>query len=322
MKKVLKDLFVLLVVIFVCVNTALNFYIRDGIRGFSDNINFLFCVSFIPDRVTFFGVRSGEARAFSVTVDTQMMNIIKKDFSKGLDGVAVTGLDIRFDAAAFVMPYFRYLKIRYSEISFWKGDKKLFFVNKINGKSTYEKSADVEGRRVVFDAKGKINGKSNEEIFIKLIHSPYKRNDFLFNVYGSRINIKEFEAFFRKNNIVIERGRMNFAAQFAVSGGRVNVNNIMRFEGVKIKEDIPMDIKYLFGISVEQMVDFLSDSKGNFAVDFSFEVKEQDLHRVLKIYGDKFAESVGNRILLGAVTAPVRAITDLLWGITGGLIFR
>ena len=103
---------------------------------------------------------------------------------------------------------------------------------------------------------------------------------------------------------------------------RIYVNNLMQFRGLKIREDSEFDAKAIFGVSVEQLTDFMKGSNGDFFVNFNFDMPDSRFGDIFSEYASALKSSVGSRVALGIITAPARQVKDLIWNLTGENIFR
>jgi hypothetical protein len=127
---------------------------------------------------------------------------------------------------------------------------------------------------------------------------------------------------FIKNRLKFDAGRINFLVQVKGEMRKICLNNVMQFENLKVRENAGLDLKALLGVSVEQLVDFLKDSKGNFYVNYNFCMDDSEFGGIFKKYGDGFQASVMDRLKIGIITAPLRRISDLIWNLTGENVAR
>ncbi|HDQ25407.1 MAG TPA: hypothetical protein ENN43_01515, partial [bacterium] len=321
MNKNLRDLLVLFFVLFVGFNIVVNRYMKMFLDKYNPGIGYLFAVSFIPDRVSFVNVKYGAVTAQLLTMDVNLRNLIKKDYRRFLDGIAVTGLKAVFEKSPkkgeksggfFALPFCRYIIIRNASIEYedWDAGAVTGLVN-INGRSVYNKGAESE-QYMLLNCEGSLLRAPTQKVYLKFFLYPYYTNRFFVNVYGTGIEARNFENFFRKNNLEISSGKINFVTQIKGEKRKVYLNNIMEFNGLKIREKTGIDLKALFGVSYEQMTRFLSGAGGNFTVNFDFTISDSELRLLPSYYGSHFMESVGGRVKLGVITAPVRGVTDLI----------
>ncbi|HPI03188.1 MAG TPA: hypothetical protein PLB12_08900 [Candidatus Goldiibacteriota bacterium] len=330
MKRNLYGIAALAAVLFLGYNLILNVYIKDALKTIDKNSRYGFCLSIIPDRITFFDVRMGEnIRIKKLTVDVRVRNIIKKDIFRGLDGAVINGLSVMYTAeemakkdrpkiAPFVVPYFNYLKVKNSEIVYM--DPAVFTevkVSGISGQSRFVKNGAQSGHKVIFDGKGFFQGDYSQKTGIRFEFYPYYQNRLSVSLFGRGISAPELEPLLARANVAIEGGKIDFILQFKNEMRKVSFNNIMRFKNVKIKEKSDMDIKAVLGVSYSQMADFLKDADGVFDVNFAFDTPEAEFGSFPKIYASKFAEALSGRIALGIATAPIRQIHGIIWAITG-----
>ncbi|HRU39962.1 MAG TPA: hypothetical protein P5511_08800, partial [Candidatus Goldiibacteriota bacterium] len=175
---------------------------------------------------------------------------------------------------------------------------------------------------MVFDLTGYIQGKKQDTLRLKMFFFPYYINRFYLSVFATKVNASAFEPLFKKYNLKIDGGTLNFMVQITGRNRKVMLRNRMEIEGLKIHEDTGIDFKALFGVSYEQLGRFITDSRGNFNLNFDIETDDSRLGRLPEMYGSAFAENVGNRIKLGVITAPVRQVTDLIWNLTGENVIR
>jgi len=334
-KKTLKDIIILMFVVFVGYNIYLNREIRKVVDGISRDITYMFAVSVIPDRATFIYFNYGNMTSPLLTVDISLPSFLTGDYGRALDGVSMFGLKFALGGKKkkdkeekkretdFVIPFCKYIKINGGKIIFRDKENKVNFrVSGIKGKSVYHKAEDKMDEYFILTCTGKAGGKISEQITVKFYFYPYNRNTFYCNIFGTKINARTFEPMFRKQNLKIDSGIINFIVQIQAENRMVYLNNMMEFRNLKIKEDIGLDFKALFGVSYEQIGNFLTDSKGDLYVNFDMLIKDDELPMLGRYYSEKFSNSVGDRIKVGVVTAPVRQVTDLIWNLTGENIFR
>lgn len=331
-----REFIFLILVFFLGYNIILNFYLKDFLKSNKININYLFFVSLVPDKITIVNLNYDKIKCIFLTINISLINLIKQRYDKILDELIFDFLiyEIPYkkqDAKEkekkenndYIFPFISKIKIRFSSIVFLDevNNKKLIIKN-ISGKSYLNKSDNADEKFIRLNCSGFINGRKSEKIYLKLYFFPEIKNKFFLNIFGNKLSIKEFQPVFLENNIIIEDGRLNFIIQVKSEDEKIYVNNIMQFEKLVLKENTDMDVKELFGLSIKQLVDFLKDSNGDFYVNFDYSVDLKDANKILKIYIDKFSESIKNRVILGVVTAPVRQLKDLIWNLTGENIFR
>jgi len=330
MKRSTRGILILIAVIFIGYNVILNVYIKDALKVIDRSSGYAFCLSVIPDRITFFDVRIRDnVRIKRLTVDVRVRNVIKKDIFKALDGAILNGLTVIYSAddvytkdktkiPPFIMPYFNYLTVKNSEVVYV--DTAAFTevkVSGISGKSRFVNSGALSGQKLVFQGNGNFQGDMSQKINIKFDFFPNYRNRLSVSVFGKGISAEELAPLLSRSNAVIEGGKIDFIVQFKNELRQISFNNIMRFKNVKIKEKTDLDIKALFGVSYSQMTDFLKDASGVFDVNFSFNTPEAQPDEFFKIYKSKFAEALAGRVAVGIAIAPIRQIHGLIWAITG-----
>lgn len=335
MKKTIRDLFLLLLVLFIGYNVVINIYVPPFIKSINKNIKFAFIVSVIPDRFTFINFQYANFEAVFLNLDVYLEAVIKKDYTKFVNGVSAavfkyTILKGEFVPKeegqinpAFVIPFCQHLGAYFGTISYVDLDTEAeFSINSINGKSTYKSTGKKDQDHMVFELKGYLQGRAQDTVRIKFFFFPYYQNRFSMSIYGTKIAVKIFEPLFKKFNLKVDSGKMNFMVQITGYQRRILLTNQMEIEQLKIHEDTGLDFKALFGVSYEQMGKFLTDSKGNMYVNFDLEINDSQLGLLPVMYAKAFTDKVGDRIKMGVVTAPVRGVTDLIWNLTGENIFR
>ncbi|MBN2753863.1 MAG: hypothetical protein JXR81_03240 [Candidatus Goldbacteria bacterium] len=330
MKRNVRGILILIAVIFTGYNLILNVYIKDALKVIDRSSGYAFCLSVIPDRITFFDVRIRDNfRIKRLTLDARVRNIIKKDIFRVLDGAVLNGLTVIYSAddvheknkakiPPFIMPYFNYLEVKNCEIVYL--DPASFTevkVSGISGKSRFVNGGDLSGQKLIFQGNGNFQGDTSQKINIRFEFFPNYRNRLSVSVFGKGISAQELAPLLSRSNAVIEGGKIDFIVQFKNELRQISFNNIMRFKNVKIKEKTDLDIKALFGVSYSQMADFLKDASGVFDVNFSFNTPEVQPAEFFKIYKTKFAESISGRVALGIAITPIRQIHGLIWAITG-----
>ncbi|MCE5300255.1 MAG: hypothetical protein LLG37_05210 [Spirochaetia bacterium] len=335
MKRFIKELLVLCFTLFVGFNIVANRYLKPFVHRYAPDADYLFAVSVLPDRYALFGFNYMNITARCAAVDLNLGNIYRRSYDRAVDGIMIEGFKMRFvkktgvkkieqkpSSRAFIIPFCKYVWIMNGTIEYEDFTQKSFFsLSHINGISKYKgKSRDEEF--LTLDCTGRVNGRQGQKVYLNFHFYPYYTNRFFLNVFATGIDARMFEPLFRKNNIKIDSGRINFIVQIDCLMRRILVNNIMQFEKIKLRENTGLDVKALFGLSVEQLTDFLKDSKGDFYVNFEFDIDDADFPELFRIYGDKFAGSIIDRVKQGVVTAPIRQIKDLLWNVTGGGIIR
>lgn len=334
MKKTFRDLCVLFFVLFTGFNIYVNREARIILKNIAPSVDYLFAVSFIPDRITFINFEYMNISAPALTMDFNIKNLINKDYEKSIDGIIAAGLKMRFVKKAvpqealkslpraFVIPFCRYLYIINSSIEFEDLQQKYrFYISNLNGLSAYQ-GRNKSDEFLTLKISGNILGKTGQKAYMKLFFYPYYKNRFSMNVFATGIDAKIFEPMFRKNNLKFDKGRINFIVQLKGEMRKIYVNNVMQFQQVKVRENTGLDLKALFGVSVEQLVDFLKDSKDDFYVNFDYSFDDSEFGDFFVKYGDAFRESIGNRLKLGVVTAPLRQVKDLIWNLTGENVAR
>lgn len=336
MKNHLKNLLILFFTLFVAFNIYLNIKLRPFTRTLAPGVDYLFAVSIIPDRATLINFEYLNLSAPAVTVNINLMNMIKGDYAKSLEGLVIYGMKFRFlekkgaaqginaseaGPGVFIIPFCRYLYIFDSSVEYTTASGYKFTITGINGLSSY-KGATKSEEFMTLDCSGNILGRISQKVYMKFYFYPFYKNRFFLNVFATGIEASSFEPMFSKNNLKFESGRINFLVQVKGEMRKIYMNNIMQFENFKIRENTGLDIKALFGVSVEQLVDFLKDSKGSFYVNFNFVMDDSEFTGIFKKYGESFQASIMDRLKVGIITAPIRRITDLIWNLTGENVVR
>jgi hypothetical protein len=335
MKKTIKDLFLLLLVLLIGYNVVVNVYMPPFIKNINKNIKFAFIVALIPDRLTFVDFKYNNFESMFLTLDVYVEAVLKKDYTKFVNGISAIGFKYTILKGefvpqeegqmnpAFVLPFCQWLDAKFGTISYVDLDTDTEFnITDIDGKSAYTSSGKKDQDNMAFDLRGYLQGRPQDTIRIKLFFFPYYQNRFSISAYGAKINVKTFEPLFKKFNLKVDSGIMNFLVQITGQQRKILLTNQMEIQKLKIREDTGLDFKALFGVSYEQMGRFLTDSNGNVYVNFDLEMDDSRFGNLAAMYGKAFADNVGDRIKLGVVTAPVRQVTDLIWNLTGENIFR
>ncbi len=337
MKNFFKNLIAFVIIALISGNIILNFKLREIIKSFDPDIYASFALVLIPDRVTLFNVAGGNFHIWALTAAVNFNALLKKDFNRIVHSVSIYGLAVDFInykdedqqkhqqaiSNSFAIPFCRYFKILWSRISYIDLENNTEFkITNINGNSTFTPGKIESEDTLAFNGQGWIFGNPNDKVFLKFYFYPYYKNKFFLNVFASKINARLFEPMFKSNNLKILDGMINFVVQIKGEMRKISVNNIMDFNNLKVREDVFIDPKAFLGLSVEQMVDFLKDSKGDFYVNFSFDIEDSEFLKIFEYYGDHFKASLVDRVKLGAITAPARQIKDLIWNLTGENIFR
>jgi hypothetical protein len=333
MKKTASQLLILFFVLFTAFNIFLNRELRPLVKKYAPGVDYIMAVSVIPDRAVLVGFSNGNLEAPLLMIDLNVTNILKKQYDKALDGIIAYGLKVRFVKRAgealpqpagnrpFVIPYCTYFYIFNSSIEFEDQVQNYrFFISGINGLSKYQ-GTQKSSEYLTLDCSGNILGKLGQKVYLKLYFYPNYTNKFFLNFFATGINPKIFEPMFVKNRIKFDSGRINMIIQMKGEMRRIYVNNIIQFEQVKVRQD-GLDLKALLGLSVEQLVDFLKDSKGDFYINFNFDINDADFGNIMKYYGDAFKGSLTDRVKLGVITAPLRQVKDLIWNLTGENVVR
>lgn len=335
MKKTIRDLVLLLLVLFIGYNAVINVYIPPFIKGLNSDIRFSFVVALLPDRLTFVNFRYNNFESMFLTLDVYIKAVLNKDYTKFVNGISAIGFKVTMLKGeyipkednqmnpAFVLPFCQWLDARFGEISYVDLDANTEFnISDINGTSKYNTNGKKDEDNMEFSLIGRLQGRQQDSIRMKLFFFPYYQNRFHLSAYGTKINVKTFEPLFKKFNLKVDSGNMNFLVQITGQQRKILLTNQMEIEKLKIREDTGLDFKALFGVSYEQMGKFLTDSKGSMYVNFDLETDDSKFGLLPAMYAKKFTDSVGDRIKLGVVTAPVRQVTDLIWNLTGENIFR
>ena len=334
MKKNIRDIIVLIFVLFTGYNIFLNREARPLLKTIAPGMDYSFIVSVIPDRLTFFNFEYLNISAPALTIDLDLGNLIKKDYEKSVDGIIAVGMKMKFvkkagpqdapraSARAFVIPFCRYLYIFRGTIEFEDMVQKYrFYINNITGFSA-SKGSNKSEEFLTLDLTGNIYGRAGQKAYLKFFFYPYYKNRFFLNVFATGIDAKTFEPMFAKNNLKFDKGKINFIVQLKGEMRHIYMNNVMQFQQLKLRENTDLDIKALFGVSVEQLVDFLKDSKGEFFINFNLDFDDSDFNDVFVKYGAAFRDSIEGRLKLGIATAPLRQIKDLIWNLTGENVVR
>lgn len=330
-----REVIFLILILFLGYNIALNFYIKNILKSNKLNINYLCAVSFIPDKITLINFKYDNIKCLFLTADISLKSIITKKYSEIIQGLFFDFLlyEIPYKKNSaekseekteknFTFPIIQKIKIRFSQIAFLDEVKnKKLMIKNITGATILNKTEEGE-KFIQINCFGVFNNRKDEKIYLKIYFFPESKNKFFINLFGSKLSLTEFQPIFLENNIIIEGGKLNFIIQLKGETDKIYVNNIMQFEKMVLKENIDMDVKELFGLSIRQIIDFLKNSHGDFYINFDYSLESKDFDKILKIYIEKFNESIRNRIILGVVTAPVRQIKDLIWNLTGENIFR
>jgi len=307
----------------------MRFWQRNGI---APGVNYTFAVSIIPDRATLFNFEYLNISAPAVTVDLNVMNIAGHKFERAIDGIVVFGMKYKFSdrnplsrnsasAKAFIIPFCRYLYIIDSSVEYTASSGYKFVISGINGISSYS-GVSKSDEFMTLDCSGNILGRNSQKVYMKFYFYPYYKNKFFLNIFATGINASVFEPMFIKNRLKFDAGRINFLVQVKGEMRKICLNNVMQFENLKVRENAGLDLKALLGVSVEQLVDFLKDSKGNFYVNYNFCMDDSEFGGIFKKYGDGFQASVMDRLKIGIITAPLRRISDLIWNLTGENVAR
>jgi hypothetical protein len=332
MKSHFKQLLILFFALFVVFNIYLNRELRPFLNGIAPGVNYTFAVSIIPDRATLFNFEYLNISAPAVTVDLNVMNIAGHKFERAIDGIVVFGMKYKFSdrnplsrnsasAKAFIIPFCRYLYIIDSSVEYTASSGYKFVISGINGISSYS-GVSKSDEFMTLDCSGNILGRNSQKVYMKFYFYPYYKNKFFLNIFATGINASVFEPMFIKNRLKFDAGRINFLVQVKGEMRKICLNNVMQFENLKVRENAGLDLKALLGVSVEQLVDFLKDSKGNFYVNYNFCMDDSEFGGIFKKYGDGFQASVMDRLKIGIITAPLRRISDLIWNLTGENVAR
>ena len=334
MKRFFRESIILLFVLFTGFNLYLNREARALLHRIAPRVDYIFVFSVIPDRLTFVGFEYFNVSAPILTIDLNLKNVINKEYDKSIDGIVAAGLKLRFvkkagaqaqtksTAKAFIIPFCKYIFIWKGMLEYEDlGRKNRFFISGLQGRSSY-KGKGKSDEFLILDMSGHILGKTGQKAYLKLHFYPYYKNRFFLNVFATGIDAKIFEPMFIKNNLKFDKGKINFIVQIKGEMRKIYLNNVMQFQQVKIRENTSLDLKSLFGVSVEQLVDFLKDSKGDFYINFDFNFDDTEFNDVFVKYGDAFRESITGRLKLGIATAPLRQLKDLIWNLTGENVIR
>jgi hypothetical protein len=333
MKNHLKQLLIFFFAIFIAFNIYLNMQLKPLTRALAPGVDYLFAVSIIPDRAALINFEYMNLSAPAVVININLMNMIHGDYEKSLEGLVIVGMKLRFtdrhaaapdksaSPRAFIIPFCKYLYIIGSSFEYTTVSGYKFTITGINGISSY-KGAAKSDEFMTMDCSGNILGRLSQKVYMKFYFYPYYKNRFFLNVFATGIEASIFEPMFRKNNLKFDSGRINFLVQVKGEMRKIYLNNVMQFENLKIRENTGLDLKALFGVSVEQLVDFLKDSKGGFYVNFSFAVDDSEFGSIFKKYGESFQASIMDRLKIGIITAPLRSIGGLIWNLTGENVVR
>jgi NADH:ubiquinone oxidoreductase subunit 3 (subunit A) len=335
-KKTLRDLVLLVLVLMAGYNVLINFYVTPLVQNANKDIRYSCILSAIPGRLVFINFQYNNFECLFLTVDVSLPALFIKDYNRTLNGISLIGFKFSIIKGALlpkeegpainpaiVLPFCRYIDARFGTIEYEDLDNNAEFnVTGISGGSTYAVKNNKADEYMALDMKGCLQGRSQDELRLKLFFFPYYKNRFHLSAYGTKINVKVFEPLFKGFNLKFDSGRMNFLVQITGEMRKILVTNQMEFQGLKIHEETGIDFKALFGVSYEQMGRFLTDSAGNMYINFDFTTDDSQLGLLPALYAGAFASNVGDRIKLGVVTAPVRQVTDLIWNLTGENIFR
>jgi hypothetical protein len=335
MRKTIRDLVLLLLVLLTGYNVLINVYMPPFIKSVNSNIKFTFIVSVIPDKLTFVNFQYDNFEAMFLTLDVYVEAVLKKDYTKFVNGISAIGFKYtvlkgefvpREETGinpAFVIPFCRWLDAKFGTIAYVDLDTDTEFdITDLSGRSKYNTNGKKDQDTMEFSLTGFLQGRAQDTVRLKFFFFPYYQNRFSLSLYGTKISVKTFEPLFKKFNLKVDGGYMNFIVQITGLQRKLMLTNQMEIESLKIREDVGLDFKALFGVSYEQMGRFLTDSKGNMYVNFELQADDSKFGALPAMYAQAFTDNVGNRIKLGVVTAPVRQVTDLIWNLTGENIFR
>ena len=330
-KKTAAGLLILFLVLLGGWNLIINYYAGYFLKKHSGAPGYKFLVSVIPDRVTAVGFEAGVFKCRFLTIDFFIQNLLKKRYDRAVNGIVLDGFSIELEkssgkkktTSSVGVPYINYVKMKNGRFEYFDREQNAsFVVSGIKGKSVFEKAGGRENHKMLLKGSGLVYGSAGSAVSIDLHIYPYYTNKFDLNVYGNEIDLRPFEPLLRKNNIIIEQGALNLAVTVTGDKRKIELKNIAHFRGLKIREDASLDPKALLGVSVEQLVNFLKNSDGDFYVNFSIETDDKKLGQLFEMYADEFLRIIKQRVSFGVMTAPVRQVTDLLWNLTGENIFR
>lgn len=336
MRKIVRDVILLVFVLWIGYIIILNIYLTPFIKNVNKDIKYFFMFSIIPDKITFVNFKYKNFSALFLTVDVYMREIIKKSYDKFLNGVSVIGGTLYFIKNSndnnkmgddgelnFNLPFCQKISIFISKIVYEDQEQLVMFkICNINGVSKYFNKGKKDIEHLILDLSGNLQSREQDKIILKMYFFPYYKNRFNINIFGTRIMVKSFEPLFSKYNLKIDRGEMDFIIRIAGEMRKIYLNNAIQIRNLKIKEDIDIDFKSILGVSYEQIGRYLTDSKGNLYINFDFMIPDSQISQLPNIYAKRFANIVEDRIKAGIITAPIRRVTDLIWNLTGENIFR
>jgi hypothetical protein len=335
MKKAIKQLIILFFILWAGYLIILNVYLTPFIKKTNKDIKYLLIFSVIPDKITFVNFEYKNFSALLLTADIYIKELINKNYDRFLNGVSITGGTLKFvkkpgndktenkEVMNFNLPFCQKINITGSRIIYEDAEQLVMLsIDNINGKSKYFNKGKKDIEHLMFELSGNLQRRRQDKIMAKLYFFPYYKNRFNFNIYGTNIRVKSFEPLFSKYNLKIESGEMDFIIRIAGEMRKIYLNNAVHIKHLKIKEDIGIDFKSIFGVSYEQIGRYLTDSNGDLYINFDFMIPDSQLYQMPDIYAKKFTDIMSDRIKTGVITAPIRQITDLIWNLTGENIFR
>jgi|DewCreStandDraft_4_1066084.scaffolds.fasta_scaffold01931_24 hypothetical protein len=336
MKKTLKDILILLFIIWIGYSVILNVYVTPFVKNANKEIKYAFIFSVIPDKITFVNFEYKNLNALFLTADIYIREVIKKDYDKFLNGVSIVCPTLKFvknpqqntdtektTPAHFNLPFCQDISIFNGKIIYEDREQLVMLkIDNINGRSKYFNKGKKDIEYLLLEVNGALQKRKQDKIILKVYFFPYYKNRFNINIFGTKIRARSFEPLFSKYNLKVESGEVDFLIRIAGEMRKIYLNNAIQIRNLKIKEDIGIDFKALLGVSYEQIGKYLTDSNGNLYVNFDFMIPDTELSQLPALYSKTFAGIVGDRIKTGVITAPIRQVTDLIWNLTGENIFR
>ncbi len=316
-------------------SVILNIYLTPFINKINKEIKYMFIFSIIPDKIIFVNFEYENFRALFLSADVYIQEIIKKNYDKFLNGVSIIWGTLKFVKTSknqntennikmhFSIPFCQKITVVGCKIIYEDREQlAMLRVDNINGTSKYFNKGKKDIEHLMLELTGNLQKRMQNKIILKMYFFPYYKNRFNINIFGTKIKAKFFEPLFSKYNLKIESGDIDFIVRIAGEMRKIYLNNTIQITNLKIKEDIGLDFKAIFGVSYEQIGKYLTDSQGNLYINFDFMIPDSQLGQITDIYAKKFSDIVGDRIKTGIITAPVRQVTDLIWNLTGENIFR
>lgn len=332
MKRHLKSLLVLLLVLYAGYSVIVHVYAREIINRYNPQIRYSFAFSYLPDRISFVNLSYEGSSVAMVTVDFSLYNIlVKKRLDRAVNGLVMWAPKFIFEKkpqaqgaqGLFIVPYCEYMKIINGGFLYVDPERSaIFSIDSINGSSSFYSKGENIDKYVKLKLTANLQGSGRDKIYLDFYYFPYLKNKFMLNLYGTSISANVLQTLLGESRIVIDGGTVNFTVQVKGEMRKIYVNNLMQFKGLKVREEADFDAKAIFGVSVEQLAEFMKGSNGDFFVNFSFEMPDTRFNEIFTQYASELKASVGGRVALGIVTAPVRQVKDLIWNLTGENVIR